>query len=188
MKTKYFRFNMSDDNEDTLWGYATGSGEYIGSDAEDVSLDMIQKIPYDEASGVLRSWLKDCGAITNTLEIDDAVADAFSVGSTSAVFRYDNGDKYNMTIETADDPAAEWEDFEDDFSEDMSVAADADANDETPYDKVERLWRKATGKEAPAKLCVLSGQKNAISKDGKWIVVDGSRSDEELIKAIKNFA
>ena len=91
-----------------------------------------------------------------------------------------------MTIETADSPS-EWDDF-DDFSEDMPVAADADANGETRYAKVERLWRKATGKEAPAKLCVLSGQKRAISKDGKWIVVDGSRSDEELIKAIKNFA
>lgn len=32
-------------------GYATGSGEYIGSDSEDVSLDMTQKIPYDEATG-----------------------------------------------------------------------------------------------------------------------------------------
>jgi hypothetical protein len=119
---------MSDDNEDTLWGYATGSGEYIGSDSEDVSLDLIEKIPYDEASGVLRSWLKDCGAITNTLEIDDAVADAFSVGSTSAVFRYDNGDKYHMTIETADNPAAEWEDFEDDFDDDFDEDIDA-AND-----------------------------------------------------------
>lgn len=128
MQCKYFRFNMSDDNEDTLWGYATGSGEYIGSDSEDVSLDLIEKIPYDEASGVLRSWLKDCGAITNTLEIDDAVADAFSVGSTSAVFRYDNGDKYHMTIETADNPAAEWEDFEDDFDDDFDEDVEA-AND-----------------------------------------------------------
>lgn len=41
MDCKYFRFNMSDDNEDTLWCYATGSGEYIGSDSEDVSLDLI---------------------------------------------------------------------------------------------------------------------------------------------------
>lgn len=188
MQTKYFRFNMSDDREDILWGYATGSGEYIGSDSEDVSLDMIQKIPYDEATGVLRSWLKQCETDTATLEIDEAVAAAFSKGSTHAVFRYDDGEKYKMTIETADDPATEWEEFEDDFSEDMSVAADADANGETPYAKVERLWRKATGKEAPAKLCVLSGQKRAISKDGKWIVVDGSRSDEELIEAIKNFA
>lgn len=188
MQCKYFRFNMSDDNEDTLWGYATGSGEYIGSDSEDVSLDLIEKIPYDEASGVLRSWLKDCGAITNTLEIDDAVADAFSVGSTSAVFRYDNGDKYHMTIETADNPVAEWEDFEDDFSEDISVAADADANGEQPYAKVERLWKEATGEEPPAKLCVLNNQSSAIHKDGKWTIVDGSRSDEELIEAIKNFA
>ena len=186
MQTKYFRFNMSDDREDILWGYATGSGEYIGSDAEDVSPDMIQKIPYDEATGVLRSWLKQCETDTTTLEIDEAVAAAFSKGSTHAVFRYDDGEKYKMTIETADSPS-EWDDF-DDFSEDTSVAADADANGETPYAKVERLWRKATGKEAPAKLCVLSGQKRAISKDGKWIVVDGSRSDEELIKAIKNFA
>lgn len=187
MQTKYFRFNMADDGEDTLWGYATGSGEYIGSDSEDVSLDMIQKIPYDEATYVLRSWLKDCSVVTNTLEIDDAVANAFSVGSTSAVFRYDDGDNYHMTIETADNPAAEWEDFEDDFSEDTSVAADWQSGNR-PYAKVERLWRKATGKEPPAKLCVLSGQKRAISKDGKWIVVDGSRSDEELIEAIKNFA
>lgn len=187
MQTKYFRFNMSDDNEDTLWGYSTGSGEYIGSDSEDVSPDMIQKIPYDEAAGVLRSWLKDCGAITNTLEIDDAVADAFSVGSTSAVFRYDNGDKYHMTIETADSPD-EWDDFEDDFSEDVSVAADAGANNETPFVRVERLWKEATGGEPPAKLCVLSGQSSAIHKDGKWVVADGSRSDEELIEAIKNFA
>ena len=37
MQTKYFRFNMSDDREDILWGYATGSGEYIASDAEDGS-------------------------------------------------------------------------------------------------------------------------------------------------------
>lgn len=124
MVCKYFRFNMSDDNEDTLWGYATGSGEYIGSDSEDVSLDMIQKIPYDEATNVLRSWLKDCGVVTNTDEIDDAVADAFSTGSTSAVFRYDDGEKYRMTIETADDPATEWEEFEDDFSEDIDAAND----------------------------------------------------------------
>lgn len=183
MQTKYFRFNMADDGEDTLWGYATGSGEYIGSDSEDVSPDMIQKIPYDEATGVLRSWLKDCGAVTNTLEIDDAVADAFSVGSTSAVFRYDDGEKYRMTIETADSPA-EWDDFEDD----LSVAADAGVKAETPYAKVERLWKEATGNEPPAKLAVLSGQSKAISKDGKWTVVDGSRSDEEIIEAIKNFA
>ena len=26
MQSKYFRFNLADDNEDTLWGYATGSG------------------------------------------------------------------------------------------------------------------------------------------------------------------
>lgn len=106
MVTKYFRFNMSDDNKDTHWGYATGSGEYS---SENVSLD---KIPYDEATGIIRSWLKNCGAITNTLEIDNAVASAFSKGSTSAVFRYDNGEKYRMTIETADNPVTEWEDFE----------------------------------------------------------------------------
>lgn len=187
MQTKYFRFNMSDDREDTLWGYATGSGEYIGSDAEDVSLDMIQKIPYDEATGVLRSWLKQCETDTTTLEIDEAVAAAFSKGSTHAVFRYDDGEKYRMTIETADNPAEEWEEFEDDFSEDTSAEADWQSGNR-PYAKVERLWRKATGNEPPAKLCVLSGQKNAISKDGKWTVVDGSRSDEELIEAIKNFA
>ena len=187
MQTKYFRFNMSDDREDILWGYATGSGEYIGSDAEDVSLDMIQKIPYDEATGVLRSWLKQCETDTATLEIDEAVAAAFSKGSTHAVFRYDDGEKYKMTIETADNPVEEWEEFEDDFSEDTSVEADWQSGNR-PYAKVERLWRKATGKEPPAKLCVLSGQKRAISKDGKWIVVDGSRSDEELIEAIKNFA
>ena len=105
MVTKYFRFNMSDDNEDTYWGYATGSGEYS---SETVSLD---KIPYDEATGIIRSWLKNCGAITNTLEIDNAVARAFSKGSTSAVFHYDNGEKYRMTIETADNPVIEWEDF-----------------------------------------------------------------------------
>jgi len=106
MVTKYFRFNMLDDNEDTHWGYATGNGEYS---SENASLD---KIPYDEATGIIRSWLKNCGAITNTLEIDDAVARAFSKGSTSAVFRYDNGEKYRMTIETADNPVTEWEDFE----------------------------------------------------------------------------
>ena len=105
MVTKYFRFNMLDDDEDTRWGYATGSGEYS---SENVSLD---KIPYDEATGIIRSWLKNCGAITNTLEIDNAVASAFSKGSASAVFRYDNGEKYRMTIETADNPITEWEDF-----------------------------------------------------------------------------
>ena len=188
MQTKYFRFNMSDDREDILWGYATGSGEYIGSDAEDVSLDMIQKIPYDEATGVLRSWLKNCETDTTTLEIDEAVAAAFSKGSTHAVFRYDDGEKYKMTIETADNPIEEWEEFEDDFSEDTYVATDAGVKAETPFAKVERLWKEATGNEPPAKLCVLSGQSKAISKDGKWIVVDGSRSDEELIEAIKNFA
>ena len=125
MVTKYFRFNMSDDREDILWGYATGSGEYIGSDDEDVSLDMIQKIPYDEATGVLRSWLKNCETDTTTLEIDEAVAAAFSKGSTHAVFRYDDGEKYRMTIETADNPAAEWEDFEDDdFDDDLDAAND----------------------------------------------------------------
>ncbi len=188
MQTKYFRFNMSDDREDILWGYATGSGEYIGSDSEDISPDMIQKIPYDEATGVLRSWLKQCETDTTTLEIDEAVAAAFSKGSTHAVFRYDDGEKYKMTIETADDPATEWEEFEDDFSEDTSVAADAGVKAETPFAKVERLWKEATGNEPPAKLCVLSGQSKAISKDGKWTVVDGSRSDEEIIEAIKNFA
>lgn len=106
MVTKYFRFNMSDDNKDTHWGYATGNGEYS---SENVSLD---KIPYDEATGIIRSWLKNCGAITNTLEIDNAVASAFSKGSTSVVFHYDNGEKYRMTIETADNPVTEWEDFE----------------------------------------------------------------------------
>ena len=125
MVTKYFRFNMSDDREDILWGYATGSGEYIGSDDEDVSLDMIQKIPYDEATGVLRSWLKNCETDTTTLETDEAVAAAFSKGSTHAVFRYDDGEKYRMTIETADNPAAEWEDFEDDdFDDDLDAAND----------------------------------------------------------------
>lgn len=112
MQTKYFRFNMSDDNEDTLWGYATGSGEYIGSDSEDVSLDLIEKIPYDEATNVLRSWLKDCGVVTNTDEIDDAVADAFSVGSVSTTFIYEDGGSYKMTIEATDNPMAEWEEFE----------------------------------------------------------------------------
>ena len=106
-------------------GYATGSGEYIGSDDEDVSLDMIQKIPYDEATGVLRSWLKNCETDTTTLEIDEAVAAAFSKGSTHAVFRYDDGEKYRMTIETAGNPAAEWEDFEDDdFDDDLDAAND----------------------------------------------------------------
>ena len=124
MQTKYFRFNMSDDREDILWGYATGRGQYIGSDSEDISPDMIQKIPYDEATGVLRSWLKQCETDTTTLEIDEAVAAAFSKGSTHAVFRYDDGEKYKMTIETADDPATEWEEFEDDFSEDIDAAND----------------------------------------------------------------
>lgn len=114
MQTKYFRFNMSDDREDILWGYATGRGQYIASNAEDVLPDMIQKIPYDEATGVLRSWLKNCETDTTTLEIDDAVAAAFSKGSTHAVFRYDDGEKYKMTIETADSPS-EWNDFDDDF-------------------------------------------------------------------------
>lgn len=114
MQTKYFRFNMSDDREDILWGYATGRGQYIASNAEDVLPDMIQKIPYDEATGVLRSWLKNCETDTTTLEIDDAVAAAFSKGSTHAVFRYDDGEKYKMTIETADSPS-EWDDFDDDF-------------------------------------------------------------------------
>ena len=124
MQIKYFRFNMSDDREDILWGYATGSGEYLGSDSEDISPDMIQKIPYDEATGVLRSWLKNCETDTTTLEIDEAVAAAFSKGSTHAVFRYDDGEKYKMTIETADDPTTEWEEFEDDFSEDIDAAND----------------------------------------------------------------
>lgn len=114
MQTKYFRFNMSDDREDILWGYATGRGQYIASNAEDVLPDMIQKIPYDEATGVLRSWLKQCETDTTTLEIDEAVAAAFSKGSTHAVFRYDDGEKYKMTIETADSPS-EWDDFDDDF-------------------------------------------------------------------------
>ena len=114
MQTKYFRFNMSDDREDILWGYATGRGQYIASNAEDVLPDMIQKIPYDEATGVLRSWLKNCETDTTTLEVDDAVAAAFSKGSTHAVFRYDDGEKYKMTIETADSPS-EWDDFDDDF-------------------------------------------------------------------------
>lgn len=131
--------------------------------------------------------MKDCETDTTTLEIDEAVAAAFSKDSTHAVFHYDDGEKYKMTIETADDPVTEWEEFEDDFSEDTSVEADWQSGNR-PYAKVERLWRKATGKEPPAKLCVLSGQKRAISKDGKWTVVDGSRSDEELIEAIKNFA
>ena len=114
MQTKYFRFNMSDDREDILWGYATGRGQCIASNAEDVLPDMIQKIPYDEATGVLRSWLKQCETDTTTLEIDEAVAAAFSKGSTHAVFRYDDGEKYKMTIETADSPS-EWDDFDDDF-------------------------------------------------------------------------
>ena len=114
MQTKYFRFNMSDDREDILWGYATGRGQYIASNAEDVLPDMIQKIPYDEATGVLRSWLKNCETDTTTLEVDDAVAAAFSKGSTHAVFRYDDGEKYKMTIETADSPS-EWDYFDDDF-------------------------------------------------------------------------
>ena len=114
MQTKYFRFNMSDDREDILWGYATGRGQYIASNAEDVLPDMIQKIPYDEATGVLRSWLKNCETDTTTLEVDDAVAAAFSKGSTHAVFHYDDGEKYKMTIETADSPS-EWDDFDDDF-------------------------------------------------------------------------
>ena len=124
MQTKYFRFNMSDDREDILWGYATGRGQYIASDAEDASLDMIDTIAYDEATGVLRSWLKQCETDTTTLEIDEAVAAAFSKGSTHAVFRYDDGEKYRMTIETADNPVEEWEEFEDDFSEDIDAAND----------------------------------------------------------------
>ena len=51
----------------------------------------------------------------------------------------------------------------------------------------EKSFRFAVSDDSDT-LCVLSGQKKAISKDGKWIVVDGSRSDEELIEAIKNFA
>ena len=116
MQTKYFRFNMSDDREDILWGYATGRGQYIASNAEDVLPDMIQKIPYDEATGVLRSWLKQCETDTTTLEIDEAVAAAFSKGSTHAVFRYDDDEKYKMTIETADS-SSEWDDFDDDFDD-----------------------------------------------------------------------
>lgn len=183
METKYFRFNMADDGEDYLWGYATGSGEYVGSDSEDITLGTIQKISYDEAANVLRSWLNECGVVTNTDEIDDAVADAFSAGSISTTFVYEDGGSYEMTIEATDNPVAEW-----DLNDTKSVPADANKNGEQPFTRVERLWKEATGGEPPAKLCVLSNQSSAIHRDGKWVVVDGSRSDGELIDAIKNFA
>lgn len=51
---------MADDREDTLWGYATGSGEFIGSDAGDVSLDMIDTIAYDGPNGEA-VWIGDGG-------------------------------------------------------------------------------------------------------------------------------
>lgn len=191
MEYKYFRFNLADDNEENLWGYAIGSGEFIGSDAGDISLDMIDTIAYDEATGVLRSWLKDCGIITNTLEIDEAVAKAFSKGSTVAVFRYDDGDKYRMTIETTNNPLADWEEIEDgleDEKENDGPYTGRDAIDgEAPYAKAERLWKEATGEESTAPLAGLTNQSKAIYKDGRYIVIDVSRSDEEIKEAIRNF-
>lgn len=190
MEEKYFRFAVSDDS-DTLWGYAVGGGELITSDSEDITLNAIKKVDVKTATTTLVNWLRQCDIEADYDYVARAVSRAFDKGQYDMEFDtwwegyYEEYSK--CTLEAADNPLTDWEEFEDDFSEDTSVETDWQSGNR-PYAKVERLWRKATGKEPPAKLCVLSGQKRAISKDGKWIVVDGSRSDEELIEAIKNFA
>lgn len=183
MEYKYFRFNLADDNEENLWGYAIGSGEFIGSDAGDVSLDMIDTIAYDEATGVLRSWLKDCGIITNTLEIDEAVAKAFSKGSTVAVFRYDDGDKYRMTIETTNNPLADWEELEDGLEEEAKN--DSPAKDES--DRIYRLFKKAGRWVAGFATKDHNGPNGEAVwiGDGGWKTVNYTRSDEDIINDIK---
>lgn len=186
MVYKYFRFNMADDREDTLWGYATGSGEFIGSDAGDISIDKIDTIAYDEATGVLRSWLKACDVITNTLEIDEAVAKAFSKGSTVAVFSYDvGGEKYKMTIETTDNPLADWEEIEDGLDE--GDVKKEKKTTEDMYDRIYRLFKKAgywvsgfatKDHDGPNGEAVWIG-------DGGWKTVNYTRSDEDIINDIK---
>lgn len=184
MQTKYFRFNMSDDREDTLWGYATGSGEFIGSDEGDISLDMIDTIAYDEATYVLRSWLKDCEIVTDTLEIDEAVAKAFSKGSTVAVFHYGDGEKYRMTIETTNDPLVDWEELKDDLDKSWDKKQ---KSTEDKYDRIYRLFKKAghwvsgfdtKDHDGPNGEAVWIG-------DGGWKTVNYTRSDEDIINDIK---
>lgn len=183
MEYKYFRFNMADDREDTLWGYATGSGEFVGSDAGDISIDKIDTIAYDEATGVLRSWLKACDVITNTLEIDEAVAKAFSKGSTVAVFRFDDGEKYRMTIETTNSPLTDWEELEDSLDGDVKEEKTA----EDRYDRIRRLFKKAgfwVSGFATEDHDGSNGEAVWIG-DGGWKTVNYTRSDEDIIEDIK---
>lgn len=109
MEYKYFRFTMNDGSEGKRWGYSMGNGEYVSSD-ESISFDAIDEIPYDEATGVLRSWLKKHGVVTNTIEIDTVVANAYSKGSASARFMYEDGGYCKITVETTSNPTVEWED------------------------------------------------------------------------------
>lgn len=191
MEEKYFRFNAADDREDTIWGYAKGNGIFITADEKDITLKDIKKVDFETAKDTFTNWIKSTMAIAYEDDIDEVVSLAFSKGSTVGKFR-ELGEYYICTIEATDNPLADWEELGDGFDEDDNekdgpyTGRDA-INGEAPYARAERLWKEATGKEATAPLAGLTNQKKAIHKDGRYIVIDVSRSDEEIKEAIRNF-
>lgn len=191
MEEKYFRFNAADDREDTLWGYAKGNGRCITADEKDITLKDIKKVDFETAKDTLANWIANTMAIAYDDDIDEVVSLAFSKGHAVGKFR-ELGEYYICTIEATDNPLADWEEIEDGFDEEENEKegpyTGRDAIDgEAPYAKAERLWKEATGEEPTAPLAGLTNQKKAIYKDGRYIVIDVSRSDEEIKEAIRNF-
>lgn len=127
MEEKYFRFALSDDS-DTLWGYAVGGGKLITSDSEDITLNAIKKVDVKTATTTLVSWLRHCDIEADYDYVARAVSRAFDKGQYDMEFDtwwegyYEEYSK--CTLEAADNPSTDWEDFEDDFSEDIDAAND----------------------------------------------------------------
>lgn len=127
MEEKYFRFAVSDDS-DTPWGYAVGGGEFITSDSEDITLNAIKKVDVKTATTTLVNWLRHCDIEADYDYVARAVSRAFDKGQYDMEFDtwwegyYEEYSK--CTLEATDNPSTDWEDFEDDFSEDIDAAND----------------------------------------------------------------
>ena len=191
MEEKYFRFNAADAREDTLWGYARGNGRFITADEKEITLKNIKKVDFETAKDTLANWISRTMAIAYDDDIDEVVSLAFSKGHAVGKFR-ELGEYYICTIEATDSPLTDWEELADGLDEDETekdgpyTGRDA-IDDEAPYAKAERLWKEATGEEPTAPLAGLTNQKRAIHKAGRYIVIDISRSDEEIKEAIRDF-
>lgn len=195
MEEKYFRFTVSD-YSDLLWGYAVGGGKLVTGDSTDITLNTIKKVDVDTATATLMKWLYGGCDITPDREyVARAVSRAFDKGQyVMKIPTWWDGyyEEYDgCTLEATDSPLTDWEELEDGFDDvkaDNGPYTGRDAiNGEAPYNRAERLWKEATGKEPTVKLAGLTNQKKIIYKDGSYTVIDVSRSDEEIKDAIRNF-